>query len=89
MRQSLPSFHCPSQTVQYGFALHTHRGQTEPYHTVLPSPQPKLPELLAPAGTLEASITAFDAGADAAYAGLDRFNARERGWEKAVGFLSS
>jgi len=42
-----------------------------------------------PAGTLEAAITAFDAGADAVYAGLDRFNARERGWEKEMAFLSS
>lgn len=37
------------------------------------------PELLAPAGTIEAGLTAFDAGADAVYAGLSRFNARERG----------
>ncbi|MBU8902751.1 MAG: U32 family peptidase, partial [Victivallales bacterium] len=38
----------------------------------------KLPELLAPAGNLLAGITAFDAGADAVYAGLSKFNARER-----------
>jgi len=38
----------------------------------------KIPELLAPAGNLLAGITAFDAGADAVYAGLSRFNARER-----------
>lgn len=37
------------------------------------------PELLAPAGTIEAGLTAFDAGADAVYAGLPKFNARERG----------
>jgi putative protease len=37
------------------------------------------PELLAPAGTIEAGLAAFDAGADAVYAGLPRFNARERG----------
>ncbi len=36
-------------------------------------------ELLAPAGTPEALIAAFSAGADAVYAGLPRFNARERG----------
>ncbi len=38
----------------------------------------KKPELLAPAGNLLAGITAFDAGADAVYAGLSKFNARER-----------
>ena len=38
----------------------------------------KIPELLAPAGNLLAGITAFDAGADAVYAGLSKFNARER-----------
>ena len=37
------------------------------------------PELLAPAGTIEAGLTALDAGADAVYAGLAKFNARERG----------
>ena len=37
-----------------------------------------IPELLAPAGNLQAGITAFDAGADAVYAGLSKFNARER-----------
>ncbi len=40
---------------------------------------PKKPELLAPAGTAAAALAAFDAGADAIYAGLTRFNARERG----------
>lgn len=35
-------------------------------------------ELLAPAGNLATAITAFDCGADAVYAGLDKFNARER-----------
>ncbi|MBN1670887.1 MAG: U32 family peptidase [Kiritimatiellae bacterium] len=40
---------------------------------------PNNPELLAPAGTLDAGLAAFDAGADAVYAGLARFNARERG----------
>ena len=35
-------------------------------------------ELLAPAGNLECALAAFDEGADAVYAGLKRFNARER-----------
>lgn len=35
-------------------------------------------ELLAPAGNPACAIAAFDAGADAVYAGLKRFNARER-----------
>jgi putative protease len=37
------------------------------------------PELLAPAGTIQAGLVAIDAGADAIYTGLPRFNARERG----------
>ena len=36
-------------------------------------------ELLAPAGSPPCALAAFDAGADAVYAGLSRFNARERG----------
>lgn len=36
------------------------------------------PELLAPAGNLETALAAFDAGADAVYGGLAKFNARER-----------
>jgi U32 family peptidase len=36
-------------------------------------------ELLAPAGTIEAGITALNYGADAVYTGLSKFNARERG----------
>ncbi|MBT3193891.1 MAG: U32 family peptidase, partial [Verrucomicrobia bacterium] len=40
---------------------------------------PHKPELLAPAGTIQAGLTAIDAGADAIYAGLPKFNARERG----------
>jgi putative protease len=36
------------------------------------------PELLAPAGNIVSALTAFDAGADAVYAGMKRFNARER-----------
>ena len=35
-------------------------------------------ELLAPAGNLACALTAFDSGADAVYAGLNKFNARER-----------
>ena len=38
-----------------------------------------MPELLAPAGTPASALAAFDAGADAVYAGLNKFNARERG----------
>ncbi|MEI6054891.1 MAG: U32 family peptidase [Lentisphaerota bacterium] len=40
--------------------------------------QKKKPELLAPAGSLAAGITAIDYGADAVYGGLAKFNARER-----------
>jgi U32 family peptidase len=39
----------------------------------------KIPELLAPAGNLESAITAFESGADAVYAGLEKFNARDMG----------
>ena len=42
-------------------------------------PSLHLPELLAPAGNLNTALAAFDAGADAVYAGLKKFNARERG----------
>jgi putative protease len=35
-----------------------------------------LPELLAPAGSFEAALAAFQYGADAVYAGLNRFSAR-------------
>ncbi len=38
----------------------------------------KTPELLAPAGTIDCALAAYDAGADAVYAGLKKFNARER-----------
>ncbi len=38
----------------------------------------KKPELLAPAGNLECAVAAFESGADAVYAGLSRFNAREK-----------
>ncbi|MFP4491106.1 MAG: peptidase U32 family protein [Spirochaetaceae bacterium] len=36
-----------------------------------------IPELLAPAGDLATALTAYENGADAVYAGLGRFNARE------------
>ena len=39
----------------------------------------KKPELLAPAGSALSAMAAYDAGADAIYAGLPKFNARERG----------
>lgn len=44
----------------------------------MPVSAARKPELLAPAGTIAAGLTAFDHGADAVYAGLPRFNARER-----------
>ena len=37
-----------------------------------------LPELLAPAGNFQCALAAFKNGADAVYAGLQNFNARER-----------
>ena len=46
---------------------------------VFMSDKTKKPELLAPAGTIQAGLTAIDAGADAIYTGLPRFNAREGG----------
>ena len=38
-----------------------------------------IPELLAPAGDLRTALAALESGADAVYAGLRQFNARERG----------
>lgn len=38
----------------------------------------KKPELLSPAGNLETAVAAFNAGADAVYLGLGKFNARNR-----------
>ena len=38
----------------------------------------RIPELLAPAGNALSALAAFDAGADAVYCGLGKFNARER-----------
>ena len=49
----------------------------------------KIPELLAPAGNLLAGITAFEAGADAVYAGLNKFNARERSENFSIKDMSS
>ncbi len=40
--------------------------------------RPSFPELLAPAGSVEAYFAAVSAGADAVYLGLSRFSARER-----------
>jgi len=39
----------------------------------------KKPELLAPAGNLNCALAALGSGADAVYAGISRFNAREMG----------
>ncbi len=41
-------------------------------------PAPSKPELLAPAGRIEAFLAALDAGADAVYVGAHQFNARMR-----------
>ncbi len=43
-----------------------------------PQERPLFPELLAPAGSVEAYFAAVSAGADAVYLGLQKFNARER-----------
>lgn len=47
------------------------------------------PELLAPAGNIEAFYAALEAGADAIYLGLRRFNARERASNFTVSQLRS
>ena len=39
---------------------------------------PHKPELLAPAGNAACALAAYDAGADAVYAGLKRFISRDR-----------
>ena len=39
----------------------------------------RVPELLAPAGSPACALAAFESGADAVYAGLAKFHARERG----------
>ena len=46
--------------------------------TAIQNFMPHKPELLAPAGNAACALAAYDAGADAVYAGLKRFNARER-----------
>ncbi len=46
------------------------------------------PELLAPAGTLECAITAYEAGADAVYAGLKRFNVCSQGTNFSIDEMS-
>ena len=52
----------------------------EPFMTKQKNSAPlSTPELLAPAGSPACALAAFDAGADAIYAGHSKFNARERG----------
>ncbi len=46
------------------------------------------PELLAPAGNLETAVAAFNAGADAVYLGLGKFNARHRAENFSLDALS-
>lgn len=46
--------------------------------TPLPTPNPHLPDLLAPAGNWDCAKAAIENGANAIYFGLDRFNARMR-----------
>ena len=55
----------------------TRRGGHPPRAPSAPVRMP-FPELLAPAGSVEAYFAAVSAGADAVYLGLQRFNARER-----------
>jgi putative protease len=50
--------------------------------------QTDIPELLAPAGSLEAFHAAIDAGADAIYCGLEDFNARLRAKNFSIKTLS-
>ena len=48
-------------------------------------PPLKIPEILAPAGSIEAFLAAMEAGADACYLGLGEFNARKRTpWENRM-----
>ncbi len=49
--------------------------------------KPQFPELLAPAGSVEAYFAAVSAGADAVYLGLPKFNARERAENFTIGDL--
>lgn len=55
----------------------TRHGEHPPRTPSAPARMP-FPELLAPAGSVEAYFAAVSAGADAVYLGLQRFNARER-----------
>src|SRR3990170_3269235 len=55
-----------------------HRPPRAPHGPIPRAPRPAFPELLAPAGSAEAYYAAVDAGADAVYLGLGKFNARER-----------
>ncbi len=48
-----------------------------------------LPELLLPAGNLEMAIAAYQGGADAVYAGLQDFNARQRAKNFSINELST
>ena len=48
----------------------------------------KTPELLAPAGDAECALAAFESGADAIYAGLSKFSAREKSNNFTVSELS-
>jgi len=48
----------------------------------------KIPELLAPAGDAECALAAFESGADAIYAGLPKFSAREKSNNFTVSELS-
>jgi putative protease len=47
-----------------------------------------IPELLAPAGDAECALAAFESGADAIYAGLPKFSAREKSNNFTVSELS-
>lgn len=49
---------------------------------------PARPELLAPAGSLDAVRAAFANGADAVYLGVGRFNARDEGAQLSLGDLA-
>ena len=49
--------------------------------------RPPFPELLAPAGSVEAYFAAVEAGADAVYLGLQKFSARERAENFTLGEL--
>ena len=51
-------------------------------------PEISTPELLAPAGSIDAFHAAINAGADAIYCGLDDFNARLRAKNFSIKTLS-